>query len=131
MPMTPKKSTNRENWGMGMMIGFMGVTGLADLYLTMSRMMGEGMIEDNPIVLAMVNYFESAWPLIPFKLATMAFSFAILWTFRSRWSSKVAAVFGCVVQGWLMGQWSMFLRVMAEIEPEAISNCASFVRFAS
>lgn len=80
----------------------------ADLYLTLLYVTNTGMNEMNPLARAMMEY-QSPMVLAIWKLATVVLSAGILLTIRKQRSAEIGAWAGCLVLGWLMTHWVVFV----------------------
>lgn len=79
-----------------------------DLYLTILYVTHTGMNEMNPLARAMMAY-QSPFVLSVWKALTVAISVGILLLLRKQRSAELGAWAGCLVMGWLMLHWSLFI----------------------
>ena len=79
-----------------------------DLYLTLLYVTHTGMNEMNPIARAMMEY-QSPALLALWKAATVGLSVGILLLIRKQRSAEWGAWAGCLVMGWLMTHWVVFI----------------------
>jgi uncharacterized membrane protein YczE len=77
---------------------------LGDLYMTLQHLTHIGMLEDNPLALAIMQY-GSSWGLAAWKLCTIALAAGILLYARRRASAEAGALFCCIVMTWLTSRW--------------------------
>jgi hypothetical protein len=77
---------------------------LGDLYMTLQHLTQIGMLEDNPLAHAIMQY-GSSWGLAAWKLCTVILAAGILFGARRRFSAELGALFCCVVLTWLMVRW--------------------------
>ncbi len=95
-----------------------------DLYLTLLYVMNTGMNEMNPLARAMMNY-QSPTVLALWKLATVTLSLGILFLIRTKRSAELGAWVGCLVLGWLMSHWVMFIHETRDLNLQVVQEIAS------
>jgi hypothetical protein len=88
-----------------------------DLYLTLLYVTHIGMTELNPIARAMMDY-QSPLLLAVWKTATVVLSVGILLLIRKQRSAEIGAWAGCLVLGWLMSHWVVFVHETRNIDIE-------------
>lgn len=79
-----------------------------DLYLTLLYVTHMGMTELNPLARAIMDY-QSPLVLVVWKTATVVLSVGILLVIRKQRSAEIGAWAGCLVLGWLMSHWVVFV----------------------
>lgn len=90
------------------------VLSLVDLLLTIGFMSTVGMFEDNPLVRLLIEHTGSVHVLIPFKLATVAAAFGILYAIRNRMQAEIGAWLAVGVLAAVTVQWSRYADLVAE-----------------
>ena len=89
-----------------MLILLLGIAllSMVDLYMTMTHLMGAGMIEGNPLARGIMAY-NSPVILTIWKIATAGLAIGILFHARKRRSGELAAWVCCGLLVWLTVRW--------------------------
>jgi hypothetical protein len=98
------------------------VFGAADLGLTLHAMMTTGMLEDNPLVLALVRETGSPLSLVVFKLVTMVMGVGLLYRLRRCVSAEVGAAVGAVALGAVVVLWVLYWRSFDGVDLMALRH---------
>jgi len=89
----------------------------ADLYLTLLYVTHTGMNEMNPLARAIMAY-QSPGVLAAWKGGTVLICAGILLVIRKQQSAEIGAWAGCLVLGWLMSHWVVFINETSEMNIE-------------
>jgi disulfide bond formation protein DsbB len=95
-----------------------------DLYLTLLYVTHTGMNEMNPLARAMMDY-QSPTVLALWKAATVGLSIGILMMIRKQRSAEIGAWAGCLVLGWLMSHWTVFIYETRHLNLEVVHEIAA------
>lgn len=98
------------------------VLSLADLYMTLVHLLSFGMLEANPIARLVMAHGSPA-ALIIWKLVTVGFALGVLYWARKRGTAEVAAVFACLVMGWLTLRWATYNNNVGELTKDLHIAC--------
>lgn len=91
---------------------------IGDLYMTLQHLTHIGMLEDNPLAHAIMQY-GSSWGLVVWKMCTVILAAGILFWARRRLSAELGALFCCVVMTWLMVRWVNYSDHLTSITHDA------------
>ena len=98
--------SERVTWLLGGVVGL----SLADLFLTVSYLTSVGMSEGNPIAVWLLNTTNSVWPLIAYKLGTVAVCVGLLYANRDKRQSEVASWCALFILVALTIWWNQYSR---------------------
>lgn len=114
----------------GCLLATVAVVSAADLYLTLQYLTTTGMAEGNPIA-RLVMSFGQSWILGVWKFALVSFTLLVIWSYRKRIFSELAAWFCACVMGWLCVQWYDYTQHVAEVVTESpeLMACTTWVAF--
>ena len=96
--------------------------GAADLCLTLHAMMTTGMLEDNPLVLALIRETGSPVSLVVFKLVTMLLGVGLLYRLRRFLSAEIAAALGAAAFGIVIILWVLYWKSFEGIDLMALGH---------
>lgn len=94
-----------------------------DLYLTLLYLTNVGMNEMNPLARAMIEY-QSPGVLALWKCGTVVLCSGILLIIRKQRSAEIGAWVGCLVLGWLMSHWMVFIHETRDIDLQIVHEIA-------
>ena len=83
---------------------------MADLFLTISYLTTVGMSEGNPIALWLLHKTNSIWPLVLYKLATVAVCVSLLYVNRAKRQSELASWCALIILVALSVWWNQYSR---------------------
>lgn len=95
---------------------------LADLYMTLVHLVHFGMFEANPIARLVMAHGSPA-ALVVWKLVTVGFALGVLFWLRKRPTAELAAVFACVVMGWLTVRWATYNNSVGDLTKDMHIAC--------
>lgn len=125
----PKRVTGRS-WRVAILVAMIALVSVADLYLTLFYLHNGGMAEGNPIARWVMRY-GNPWTLGLFKVVLVGFTCTVLWKFRERRTTEVAAWICCIAMGLLCFQWRHYTEHVAEAvmnQPE-ITDASVWVEY--
>ena len=91
---------------------------LGDLYMTLQHLTQFGMLEENPLAHAIMQYGSSNG-LIAWKLSTILVAAGILLWARRRFAAEAGALFCCCVMTWLTVRWIDYSQHLTSITRDA------------
>jgi hypothetical protein len=92
--------------------------------MTVCQVSTIGMFEANPVARVLVACTGNASALIALKILSLTIAMGMLIPLRHRWQAEVAAWVATAVLAWLTMEWTAYLRVMSEIEPQSLAALA-------
>ena len=98
--------SERVTWLLGGVVAL----SLADLFLTISYLTTVGMSEGNPIAVWLLNTTNSVWPLILYKLCTVAVCVGLLYVNRTKRQSELASWCALIILIALTVWWNQYSR---------------------
>ena len=98
--------SERVTWLLGGVVAL----SLADLFLTISYLTTVGMSEGNPIAVWLLNTTNSVWPLILYKLCTVAVCVGLLYVNRTKRQSGLASWCALIILVALTVWWNQYSR---------------------
>ncbi len=106
----PEKArwTSRE-WRVAVLVAMVAVVSLGDLYMTLTYLSNGGMAEGNPVA-RWVMSLGCPWLLAAWKMGMVLFTCTVLFVFKKRGTTEVAAWVCCIAMAWLCVQWSVYVR---------------------
>ena len=93
------------------------VLSVADLVVTLTHLRSIGMIEANPIAAFIIRQSSSMWPLVVYKLSTVAVCVGMLFHLRTKRSGEVAAWVAVGILVALSLQWHAYTQQLDEPDP--------------
>lgn len=108
VPAAKTRWTGRE-WRVTTLVGMIVLVSLADLYLTLTYLHNGGMAEGNPVA-RWVMSLGCPWLLAAWKAGLVLFTCSVLFAFKKRGTTELAAWICCIAMGWLVFQWSIYVR---------------------
>ena len=82
----------------------------ADLFLTLTYLTSVGMSEGNPIAVWLLHSTNSVWPLVFYKLGTVAICVSLLYTNRYKRQSELASWCAMIILVALSIWWNQYSR---------------------
>ena len=108
-----------------------------DLLFTVLCITTVGLFEQNPIVVALVQWAETPLILVPYKAVTLGTSVALIYWQRHAWQAEAAAWAALAVLIWLSYLWSCYVPVcfdpslVACIDPNELGAGREYLRIGS
>lgn len=96
----------------------------SDLALTLSHLATTGLLESNWLVRALVDQFGSGLSIVIFKSALTAAAMVVLFAFRRRWTSELAAWLGAAILVYVTIQWILYIGILADADLATLSQVA-------
>lgn len=107
------REERRRTIRVGTLVVASALLGLGDLDMTLSFVTSIGMSEANPLARAFMSY-GSTWPVVLFKLATMALGLGVLWRLRKHRIAEAAGWMILAVMVALTVHWLAYSSAVAE-----------------
>ena len=104
-----EEDINRSERVTWLLAGVIGLS-LVDLFLTISYLTTVGMSEGNPIAVWLLSATNSVWPLIFYKLGTVAVCVSLLYANRFRREGELASWCAMIILVALSIWWNQYSR---------------------
>jgi hypothetical protein len=108
-PRAEKARWSSREWRVAVLVAMIAVVSLGDLYMTLTYLNNGGMAEGNPVA-RWVMSLGCPWLLTVWKIGMVIFTCTVLFVFKKRGTTEVAAWVCCIAMAWLSVQWSVYVR---------------------
>ena len=105
----PKEAIHRSERVTWLLVGVV-VLSMVDLFLTLTYLTTVGMSEGNPIAVWLLSTTNSVWPLVFYKLGTVAICVSLLYTNRYKRQSELASWCAMIILVALSIWWNQYSR---------------------
>ena len=102
-----EEDINRSERVTWLLAGVIGLS-LADLFLTITYVTTVGMSEGNPIAVWLLSATNSVWPLVFYKLGTVAICVSLLYVNRFRRQGELASWCAMIILVALSVWWNQY-----------------------
>jgi hypothetical protein len=91
------------------------ILSVLDLLLTLDHLRTNGLLEANPLVVALVESTQSVWVLVLYKSVSVGICVGVLFSLRRHRSGEIGAWCGLAVLVGLSVLWNVYEREVAEV----------------
>ncbi len=98
--------SERVTW----LLGGVVVLSFVDLFLTITYLTTVGMSEGNPIAVWLLHTTNSVWPLVLYKLSTVAVCVSLLYHYRCKRQGELASWCAMIILVALSVWWNQYSR---------------------
>lgn len=105
----PEDAIHRSQRVTWLLVGVV-VLSMADLFLTITYLTSVGMSEGNPIAVWLLSATNSVWPLILYKLGTVAICVSLLYANRYQRQGELASWCAMIILVALSIWWNQYSR---------------------